>query len=552
MARRVLALTDPAARDGGIAGAKAAGLARASAAGLPVLPGVVLPVGESEGVVRAAAGVLDSADSDVRARLAAMQVQPDLQLVAELRQRLAGFGAPLIVRSSSPLEADGAWSGAFSTFHGITTDDLGPAVRGCWGSAFSVGVLSRARETGTAPRQLGLAVLIQPELRPEVGGTARLKGDGSVVVTSTRGPLRPLMAGDVEGAVSRVAEDGSISTTDDDPALVTEVAALVRRVHAVLDHHLIEWAAVDGQVHLLQSIRAEESPRTGGDVHAPDPALAAPVAVRTAHLVQAFPGQLGYQLVLPWAVALDGRAHTPERSDLDPRAALAAAQSGAAALTAQLWGGSPRAAAVEADRVLRMLRGHSPATAVARLERLPQPTGARAAAVLGHLEVVRRAALDRGVVDHDAAFWRLGPDELHHALSKGRAAAASRLGVDRWEPFVHRVVTATGTRHEGVAVVPGAGAGRPYLATETMSGPAPTGRHVIVAGRPSPSLGPLLWSAAGLVTRAGSPAAHLIEFARSIGVPAVVGCDVPELLSSRALVAVDGDRGTVSVLEAED
>ena len=56
-------------------------------------------------------------------------------------------------------------------------------------------------------------------------------------------------------------------------------------------------------------------------------------------------------------------------------------------------------------------------------------------------------------------------------------------------------------------------------------------------------------AAAGLVTRAGSTAAHLIEFAHSIGVPTVVGCDLPRFAADEPppLLAVDGDLGRVAV-----
>lgn len=553
MVRRVLGLDDPAARDARCVGAKAAGLAVASAAGLPVLPGVVIPVAESGEVVRTAAAALGNGGSESRARLAAMKVQPDPQLVAELRDRLVDLPAPLIVRSSSPLEADGTWSGAFSSFQGIGVDDLAAAVRGCWGSAFSVGVLGRAQATGTRPEQLGLAVLVQQELQPDVGGTARLKADGSVLITSTRGSLLPLMEGHVEGSVSRVAPDGAVVTADDlEPALAQEVAALVRRVNRVLDHHLIEWAAVDRQVHLLQSIRSEEVPRALGDFGDVDPALASPVALRIAQLVQRYPGRLGYELVLPWAVGFEAGTPEPLESALEPTAALAAAQAEASALTTQLWAGSPRSAAAEADRFLRKLRGHAGAEALDTLARMPQPAPDRAAAVLGHLEVVRQALRTRGTVDQDAAFWRLTPEAVHRALVDGEVPAAGRYGIDQWEPFVHRVVTAAGASYDGVGAVPGAGAGRAHVVGDQPSGSSPQGRYVIVASHPVPAIGPMLWHAAGLVTRAGTTAAHLIEFAHSIGVPTVVGCDLPRLdgLAAPPLIAVDGDRGRVAVVTA--
>lgn len=553
---RVLALSDAAARDVAVAGAKAAGLAAASAAGLPVLPGVVVPVAESADVVGAAMGALASGGSAGRARLAVMKAEPGAELLRELRARLSGLSEPLIVRSSSPLEADGTWSGAFSSFHGIGVDDLGTAIRGCWGSAFSAGVLDRARRTGTPPEDLGLAVLVQPELRPDVGGTAVLRADGGVEITSTTGPLFPLMEGHVEGSVSAVGPDDSVREHGDvGEDLARRVAGLVRRVHEVLDHRLIEWAAVEGRVYLLQSLRssAVSAPGETREGVFVDPALTSDVAVRVIAWAQRCPGQLGHELVLPWAAALGGRVPDIAPCGMSPTAALAAARAEANALVAQLWGGSPRSARAEAERVLRNLRGSDPAAAVAVLDRLPSFSPRRAASILGHLETVRRYLRSEGVLDSDWAFWRLGADELELVLAEGRARPESRLGADRWEPFVHGVVRAAGECHHGRAAAPGAGAGRAYLFTSESRSPSPEGRYVIVAGQPVPALAPLLWNAAGLVTRAGSASAHLIEFAHSIGVPTVVGCNLvlPED-GSEPLIAVDGDHGRVSVLPVGD
>ncbi|MGH2791337.1 MAG: PEP-utilizing enzyme, partial [Actinomycetota bacterium] len=78
-------------------------------------------------------------------------------------------------------------------------------------------------------------------------------------------------------------------------------------------------------------------------------------------------------------------------------------------------------------------------------------------------------------------------------------------------------------------------------------------RDVLVTQRPLNRFAPLLWQAAALVTAGGGPAAHLLEVARSIGVPAVTGCRLDALSDGVAdgvadhLVAVDGDRGTVSI-----
>jgi phosphoenolpyruvate synthase/pyruvate phosphate dikinase len=560
MARRCLDLRDPRALDPCVAGAKAAGLAAAAAAGLPTLPGVVVPVEESAGVVDAAAtALLDSPVS--RARLAAMTVRPDDELVAELGDRSSRYPQPLIVRSSSPLEADGTWSGAFSSFHGVGPDELGTAVRGCWGSAFQVGVLERAHRAGVDPRRLGLAVLVQPELTPDIGGTARCRSDGSVQITATRGPLEPLMAGHVEGESATVDADDNTDASGIATELLVAVADLSRRVERILDHQLIEWAAVDGQVHLLQSIRSRPtggsdiarnagrvaqngSPQWGGSLSGQDE-----LALRIAALTQRFPGRLGYELILPWAVALDALDQTVETPwDTDPISLLVATRDLASDLTSWVWRRPPRGAAAEADRVLRQLRGDRPEAALATIRNLPSPNPRAAGRIVANLECLRRLAHERGVVGSDA-FWRLHPEALDHALRKAAAPAPSRLGVDTWEPFAHRVVMASGAVVRGTPAAPGIGVGRPYVFDPTSRTPLPTGRTVLVAKQPIPALGPLLWNAAALVTRAGSTAAHLLEFAHSIGVPTVVGCNLPPLdeRDGEPLIAVDGNRGRVAV-----
>jgi hypothetical protein len=553
MTSAVIDLSDAAARDATVVGAKAATLAQARAAGLPVLPGVVVPVAASRGVVDAAVRALRNSGSPPRARLAAMGVRPDQRLLADLRARLADVPPPLIVRSSSPLEADGTWSGAFSSFHGISHDDLETAVAGTWGSAYSVAVLNRAEGTGTPPEQLGLAVLVQPELRPDIGGTARLADDGSVHITSTRGPLRPLMEGHIEGVRTTVPPDGGTPTSGAglDYRLAARVAELVHTVNAVLGHHLVEWAMAGKRLHLLQSIRSTPHVTARVDAAAADPALHSDVAVRVARLAQRFPGRLWHELVLPWAVALRGPLPAPAPSALPPDEALDVARAEAAALVADVWGGAAAEARAEADRVLRELRGPSPAAAVVALDGLRQPDRARAAVVLGCLDRARSASRTDRLITQDAAFWRLGAEGLAKALRERTAPTERRLGVDLWEPFVHSVVMACGSSYAGTSAAPGAGAGHAYVVDERVGrGGAPEGRYVLVARQPLPSLAPLLWNAAGVVIRAGTTAAHVLEFAASIGVPTVVGCPLPDIPADggRVLLAVDGDRGSVAAL----
>jgi phosphoenolpyruvate-protein kinase (PTS system EI component) len=68
---------------------------------------------------------------------------------------------------------------------------------------------------------------------------------------------------------------------------------------------------------------------------------------------------------------------------------------------------------------------------------------------------------------------------------------------------------------------------------------------VITSPRPIPNLASLLWDAAGIVTATGSPAAHLFESARALGIPAVCGAEVPR---GEHIVAIDGNTGVVATL----
>ncbi|MFC0082036.1 PEP-utilizing enzyme, partial [Aciditerrimonas ferrireducens] len=73
---------------------------------------------------------------------------------------------------------------------------------------------------------------------------------------------------------------------------------------------------------------------------------------------------------------------------------------------------------------------------------------------------------------------------------------------------------------------------------------------VVVVRRPAPQLAPALWVAAGLVAERGSGAAHLVEVARSLRVPAVVGVGPSPLPDEGGLALVDGDKGEVHWLGA--
>ena len=313
--RRLLPLGPPAGRpagpgragpagDGGAAaaveaggcGAKAARLSAALRAGLPVLPGWAVPAAESRPAVGAAATVLRGGQP-AAGRRAVLSRPLDPALAAELRQAAIHLGGRVIVRSSSRLEADPRWSGAFSTVAGVGPDEVATAVRSCWASAFAVDPLARLGSCGLPLEALELGILMQPEICPAAGGVARVvppppagQGGAGVVVEGTEGHPGALLAGWADGASARVSLPGPAA---DGPLLsllgrdlVISVARLAARVRRCLGDEVIEWAAgQDGQVWLLQSRPAQpepaqpEPPRpepaAPGGTGAPGPDLAA-------------------------------------------------------------------------------------------------------------------------------------------------------------------------------------------------------------------------------------------------------------------------------------
>ncbi|HZD70659.1 MAG TPA: PEP/pyruvate-binding domain-containing protein [Actinomycetes bacterium] len=368
---------DPPGADPSIVGDKAARLARAQGLGLPVLPGRVVGVREAREALRRGAAELGPRGSGA-ARLAVMDGVLDPGLAEELAEALAELGTPVVVRSSSPLEAGGAWAGAFSSFHDVGPAEVAVAVRGCWASAFSVDVLGRAEAMGVPVGSIALAVLIQPQIDPSAGGTAALGPDGMVTVETVQGPPAALLGGWQRGSRTRVGPDGSVARVEGGPALpepvglswapvLTEVAAVLRRLHAGTGDDLIEWALVAKGVVLLQARRAggggRRARRDGlaegvqrvrgapvqGTAAAPGIGAGPALVVPDPHALGGWPAGRGYVVVAP-----------------SPLPALAPLLWGAAALVTAT--GGPGAHLVDVARSLRV-----PAVVSAPVEDLVGP-----------------------------------------------------------------------------------------------------------------------------------------------------------------------------------
>jgi pyruvate,water dikinase len=248
---------DPAGRLFGatrLVGDKAARLAAAAAAGLAVLPGWAVPVAEGRPALSAAAAAVRDG-RPAAARRAVLGQRLDDDLAAELREAVTRLGGRVIVRSSSPLEGDPRWSGAFSSVAEVGPSDVVTAVRSCWASAFAVDPLGRLGACGLPPEALELGILLQPEIRPAAGGVARVTSaagttGAQVAVEGVLGHPSALLSGWAEGASG--PELAALIGT----ATVAAVVDLAGRVWRLVGDDVIEWAAADDTVWLLQSQRS--------------------------------------------------------------------------------------------------------------------------------------------------------------------------------------------------------------------------------------------------------------------------------------------------------
>jgi phosphohistidine swiveling domain-containing protein len=527
----VVDLDDPIALDPMVAGAKAAWLARGRRAGLPVLPGLVLIAAASETPIELGWERLQEGGSG-QARLAISEGGLPDEVALALKRIKIGWPR-LVVRSSSLLEDAGEWSGAFATYLDVGPADLPTTILGCWASVFSVATIERCRLAGKEPAAMG--VVIQPFIVAKAGGTADVK-DGAVTIHTVEGSPAGLLSGRRRGHTTVVDRSSGAVTGYQNPK-VEEMARLAIEVQALTGANSMEWATNrNGELFILQLTKSYRPGAGDAEMVTPDH----PDLIRVARTIRRFPGATGAEMVLPWALGLSEPSLLDDVEALpatDPDAALAEARSVGRTLTNQVWEspvGDQLAAAYLAE-----LAGDA-AAALSRIGRLPSPSATGAARVVGLIRGAGLTLSQRKAIGH--------PDEIWY--SELARSPALWLGIDRWEPLGAAVTAAHGSRAGGLAAGAGVGFGRAQLVDERSLGPIGP-RRVIVAPDPIPHLAPLLWSAAGLVTFDGSPAAHLFEAARSLGVPAIAAVDLdPAVLASGDwAVAVDGNQGTVSIME---
>jgi phosphohistidine swiveling domain-containing protein len=268
-----------------------------------------------------------------------------------------------------------------------------------------------------------------------------------------------------------------------------------------------------------------------------------PVAGRLALAAASYPGLLGESWVLPWALAMD-RLPRPARIEVsDVATAVGEARRLSSELAASVWQVTPDRVHAEVGTSFRAILGLEPFEELARLSTFRPPDHVRSARLLGLLAGIGVALQAAGALPGAEHVWWLSPKDLERATRPPTTSV--RAGHHRWEPFVFSVAQDRGRPLAGRAASPGIGAGPAFALNHPSSVPPP--HRVLVVSTVLPQLASLLWGAAGLVAHTGSEGAHLFEVARSLGVPAVIGVD-PGTADDR-VVAVNGDDGTVSVLE---
>lgn len=529
--------------DPALAGSKSAQLAVARRNGLPVLPGFVVTGPTSRPHLRLGAEALSERGSGGARLVVSGQPVEFADALVEAGEALA---PELVARSSTLLEGSGEWAGAFTSYLDVSPEELPKAVAGCWASAFSVDALERQEAAGIAPGSFDMAVLVQPAIRPRWGGTAELDSGGTIVIHAVEGSPAPLLQGWQPGRSATRPTGGSWDgelVGEVDSALLDDIAAVLGEAKAILGTNRCEWAVDDSRLWLLQlGTLVERQPETGW---APTVVGEREDWLPIVHSLLDAPGPLGAELVLPWAIG-NGVPSAPACRDVGP-GEVETAQRLSDELTSQVWAMPPGDAAKAVRECLDALLGPRPGQALQTISGLREPDPELARELISLVHGLRNAATRDGGVANPETAWYLSAGRLRAVLG-GDATGRSRVGSGRWEPLITAIVLTHGDRMEGAAASPGLGAGRLH-SIEANGGPrTPPPRSVLHSEQAAPILSQLLWDSSGVVTHGGSPAAHLFESARSLGVPAVTGVDLPR--TERLVVAVDGFAGVVATLTA--
>jgi hypothetical protein len=458
------------------------------------------------------------------------------------------------------------WSGSFASFAEVAPGEAPRVVAGCWASVFGPDALARSEAAGREPGSLEMAVIIQPEIVPRFGGTARLIGGGAAEVVGVEGSPGALVSGWERGHVARVSPDGEVAmrapASPIPKALFQEVAALAVKAAGATGCTSIEWAADAEGLWLLQVLSGTER-RSVPDA---ETTPSAPLEARHRGLLEQvvrwlieWPGPIGDELILPWALGTATVGPQAPAGCRSPEACWAEAVQIAGSLVAARFGGSADGAGEGPRRLLHAVRGSEDLrSAMESLSALPTVAPITARHVVGLLESVAGGLAVAGRIPGTGWIRHLSPEDVAALVSgeRTRLDPTRRIGRGAWEPFLAAAVAALGTSEFGEPVVPGIGAGPVRLIRSASDAERFEPREVVLSLYPLNNLAPLLWDAAAVVSLGGSPGAHVFEVASSLNVPAVCGLEIPGGLADlapaseggRRLVAtVDGGAGRVTL-----
>lgn len=179
--------------------------------------------------------------------------------------------------------------------------------------------------------------------------------------------------------------------------------------------------------------------------------------------------------------------------------------------------------------------------------------------------------LEQGRLDALSDIWALELDEVIHALEHPAEDVLSRVRLRQTQMARFRqmrpprVITSDGeipvVRHASAhlpeGALPGAGVSAGVIEGVARVVLDPQKERlrpgeILVAPFTDPGWTPLFIHAAGLVTEVGGMMTHGSVVAREYGIPAVVGVlDATRSIQSGQRIRVDGDRGYVTILQAE-
>lgn len=275
--RLITGLDDPSALDPERVGAKAAALAFGLQGGLPVLPGFVVEASASRRHMALGSSLLAGRGSGGTRLAMTSEPVPGAARIEAAGQELS---ARLAVRSSSRLETDGRWAGAFTSYIGIAPAELPKAVAGCWASAFSVDALDRQLQVGIEPGSAPMAVLVQSSIDPVAGGVAEISLDGTLRVEAVSGSPAPLLQGWERGmaATRRPGEgwEGAEAVALVGTALLDEVGAALGEAWQRFGFTRCEWG-VAGSLWILQLGRSAPAMPAPGSVRITTSAVLMPL-----------------------------------------------------------------------------------------------------------------------------------------------------------------------------------------------------------------------------------------------------------------------------------